>query len=78
MAECAMPPGEDLAILRFRGDFGGLSPLEQLEETTAEHAVAFIKMHCDRVLFEHTESLDSITVVKRLVLDTQKERGQFV
>ena len=80
MAECAMPPGEDLILLRFRGDFGGISPLEHLEEA-AGHAAAFISALCDRVLFEHTESVDTMTVVKRLAEsqpDSQTERGRFV
>ncbi len=75
MAECAMPPGEDLTILRLRGDFGGISPLEQLEDEAAEHAAAFITNHCDRTLFEHTESVDNITVLKRLALGTRSKEG---
>ena len=78
MAECAMPPGEALAVLRFRGDFGGISPMEGLEEGAAEHAAAFITAHCDRILFEHTESVDTITAVKRLTVADQTERGNFV
>ena len=78
MAECAMPPGEALAVLRFRGDFGGISPMEGLEEGAAEHAAAFITAHCDRILFEHTESVDTITAVKRLTVADQTERGNYV
>ena len=78
MAECAMPPGEDLIIFRLRGDFGGISPLEQLEEETAQHAAAFVTTHCERTLFEHTESVDTMMVVKRLLTDAQTERGRLV
>ena len=74
MAECAIPPGERLVILRLRGDLGGISPLEELEDEAAEHAAAFIKKHCDRLLFEHTDSMDTATVVKRLVAGEQEEK----
>ena len=77
MAECAVPPGEELVIFRLRGDFGGVSPMEQ-SETTAKHAANFITAHCDRVLFEHTESVDTLTVVKRLAPEGLRERGQMV
>ena len=41
-------------------------------------AAAFITAHCDRILFEHTESVDTITAVKRLTVADQTERGNFV
>lgn len=72
MAECAIPPGDDLVILRLRGDLGGISPLEQLEDEAAEHAASFIRKHCDRLLFEHTESIDTATVVKRLAAEERE------
>lgn len=73
MAECAVPPAEDLLILRFRGDFGGIDPLEHLEEA-AENAAAFIRTHCDQMLFEHTVSVDTVTVVKRLEINDRTEK----
>ena len=78
MAECAIPPGDDLVILRLRGDLGGISPLERLEDEAAEHAAAFIRKHCDRLLFEHTESMDTATVVKRLAAEQQEGRERLV
>ena len=77
MAECAVPPGEALILLRLRGDFGGISPLERLEEA-AEHAAAFISAHCDRTLFEHTESVDTVTAIIRLTTEDRREEGRFV
>ena len=77
MAECAVPPGEGLILLRLRGDFGGVSPLERLEEA-AEHAAAFISANCDRTLFEHTESVDTVTAIKRLNVEARREEGRFV
>lgn len=78
MAECAIPPEDDLVILRLRGDLGGISPLEQLEDEAAEHAAAFIRKHCDRLLFEHTESMDTATVVKRLATEEREGRERLV
>ena len=77
MAECAVPPGEGLILLRLRGDFGGVSPLERLEEA-AEHAAAFISANSDRTLFEHTESVDTVTAIKRLNVEARREEGRFV
>lgn len=66
MAECAIPPGEGLAILRLKGDFGGHSPLEHPKGEAAEHAVAFLERQCERILFEQIGSADTVTAVRRL------------
>lgn len=73
MTECAVPPAEDLLILRFRGDFGGINPLEHLE-AAAENAAVFIRTHCDQLLFEHTAFVDTVTVVKHLGIHDQTEK----
>ena len=66
MAECAIPAGEDLVILRLKGSMGGENPLERLDGDPARHAAEFITEHCDRVLVEHETGLDIVTVGKRL------------
>ena len=66
MAECAIPQGEAQAVLRLKGNFGGCNPLEHLQEEAVRHAAEFITANCDRVLFESDESMDTVTVVKRL------------
>ncbi len=78
MAECAIPPDDALVILRLRGDLGGISPLEQLEDEAAEHAAAFIRKHCERLLFEHTESMDTATVVKKLAAGEEEGSERLV
>ena len=74
MAECAVPAGERLVVLRLKGDTGGANPLERLDGEAARHAADFILQHCDRVLAEHEAGMDTITVVKRLEALAPEER----
>ena len=66
MAECAIPKGDAQAILRLKGSFRGCNPLENPQEEAVKHAAEFITGNCDRVLFESDETMDTVTVVKRL------------
>ena len=56
---------------------GGIHP-STLPEEAAEHAAAFVSAHCDRTLFEHTESVDTVTAIKRLNVEARREEGRFV
>lgn len=78
MAECAIPQGEDLAILRLKGNFRGRDPLEQTGDETFQHAAEFIRANCDRILFESDGSMDTVTVVKRLAVTAAAEREKQV
>jgi phosphoserine phosphatase RsbU/P len=75
MAECVVPPAEEVVLLRLRGDFGGSDPLEQ-PEGEAAWAVDFIRKNSDRVLFEHTDTGDTVTVVKRMPRGQTMEGGE--
>jgi sigma-B regulation protein RsbU (phosphoserine phosphatase) len=66
MAECAVPEGEHLMIFRLKGSMGGHDPVEHPEGESAVYAADFIKKNADRVLFEHDDFMDTVTVVKRL------------
>ena len=77
MAECAVPPGEGLAVVRIRGDLGGEDPLERLSGE-AVWAADFIRGHADRVFFEHGETVDTVTVVKRLASGAAEESRRTV
>ena len=72
MAECAVPEGEDLVILRLKGEMGGRDPLKEAEGGAACHAVEFLTKNCEQVLFERNESdsMDIVTLVWRF------DRGQ--
>ncbi len=79
MAECAIPPGEGLAILRLKGTLGGRHPLEGAESEAEKHAAAFIQKTCDQVLFEHGRDLDTVMIVKQMAgANTPKERESLV
>lgn len=66
MAECAVPPGEDMVVLRLKGAMNGVNPLEHPDGDPAKHAAAFIVQNTDRILFEHGDDMDIITIVKRV------------
>ena len=66
MAECAIPPEEDLVIFRLKGDFGGQNPLEHPKGEAAEHAIAFLERQCEHILFERVGTADTVTAVRRL------------
>ena len=66
MAECAIPPGEDLVILRLKGDLGGRDPLSALEGQAAVHAAEFLRKNCEQILFEQEGPMDIITMVDRV------------
>ena len=65
MAECAIPEGEDLVILRLKGEMGGRDPLKEAEGGAAHHAVEFLTKNCEQVLFERNGSMDIVTLVWR-------------
>ena len=69
-----VPENEPLSLEQLRNMVGAPVWMEELEDEAAEHAAAFIKKHCDRLLFEHTDSMDTATVVKRLVAGEQEEK----
>ena len=66
LAECAVPPGESVALLRIKGDMDGRNPLECAQGEAARHAAEFIGRMCDQALFEHSSQMDTVTLVKRL------------
>ena len=74
LAECAIPAGEDLLVLRLKGDLGGRDPLKGLEGGAACHAVEFLAKHCEQVFFEHGDSVDIVTMVRRI--EREAERRQ--
>lgn len=74
LAECAIPAGEDLLVLRLKGDLGGRDPLKDLEGGAACHAVEFLAKHCEQVFFEHGDSVDIVTMVRRI--ERKAERRQ--
>lgn len=78
MAECAIPPGEGLAVLRIKGNFGGNSPLERLDGESAEYASQFLQKNCDRIFFESDGFLDTVTAVKRLETAKLSERERQI
>ncbi len=66
LAECAMPTGEGLVVLRLKGDMRGKDPLACADGTADAYAADFIRTKCDRVLIEHDDSMDTVTIVKRM------------
>ncbi|MCD7886166.1 MAG: SpoIIE family protein phosphatase [Clostridiales bacterium] len=66
MAECAIPSGEGLVVLRLKGDMQGKDPLKYADGTADAYAADFIRTKCDRVLIEHDDGMDTVTVVKRM------------
>ncbi len=66
LVECAMPQGEALVVLRLKGDMQGEDPLECADGTADAYAADFIRTKCDRVLIEHDDGMDIVTVVKRM------------
>lgn len=64
MAECSVRDG--VAVLRLRADFGGIDPIAKQSEEPAKNAAAFIERNCERVSFEHGQSQDTVTIVKRV------------
>ena len=77
MAECAVPPGEGLVILRLKGEMRGRHPLERTEGEAAEHAASFIQKTCDQVLFEHGSDLDTVMIVKRISEGNTAEKREI-
>ena len=76
LAECAIPAGEDLLVLRLKGDMGGRDPLKELEGGAACHAVEFLTKYCEQVLFEHGDSVDIVTMVRRLRRESEGRHGR--
>ena len=76
MAECAVPPGEGLVILRLKGGMRGRHPLDCAEGEAAEHAASFIRKACEQVLFEHGSDMDTVMVVKRLTGEEAEEEKE--
>ena len=77
MAECAVPTGEGLVILRLKGEMRGRHPLERTEGEAAEHAASFIQKTCDQVLFEHGSDLDTVMIVKRISEGNTAEKREI-
>ena len=78
LAECAVPPGEGLVILRVKGGMGGRHPLEYAQGEAAVHAAEFLSRTCEQILFEHDSQMDTVTVVKRLETGTLERGGETV
>ncbi|MCD8331772.1 MAG: hypothetical protein LUB63_04475 [Oscillospiraceae bacterium] len=76
MAECAIPPGEGLIVLRLKGSMHGRDPLEVKNGAADEYAAAFIRKNCDRVLLEHDGGMDIITIVKRIGIPDAQDHGR--
>ena len=76
LAECAIPAGEDLLVLRLKGDMGGRDPLKDLDAGAACHAVEFLTKYCEQVLFEHGDSVDIVTMVRRLRRESEGRHGR--
>lgn len=72
MVEWTFSREERLAVLRFRGNFGGVDPMEGVEPAM-ENAAAFVRTHCDQLLFEHIESMDTVMMVKHLRTSDQTD-----
>ena len=64
LAECAIQDG--LVQLSVKGDMGGQDPLEPPGEGPARRSVEFISQNCDRVFFERDQSMDIVTLMKRI------------
>ncbi len=74
MAECSIPQGEGLVVLRLKGSMRGQNPLETRSGMADEHAADFIRKNCDRVLIEHNDGMDIVMIVKRIEgADTGKD-----
>ena len=76
LAECAVPPGEGLVILRLKGSMGGRHPLDHTEGEAAEDAAEFIRRTCEEGLFEHGSDMETGTVVKRIAGKQEAEEGE--
>ena len=68
MAECVMPQGEHMLLLRLKGRMGGVNPLDCPEGETGVHGASFVRRNTDQVFFEHSETMDIITVTKQLAV----------
>lgn len=64
IAECSVRDGA--AVLRLRADFGGIDPIAEQSGEPSKNAAAFIERNCQHVSFEHGQSQDTVTLVKRV------------
>lgn len=66
LAQCAMPEGENLMVLRLKGPMGAKDPLKSAQGDSAARAAEYVVQNTQRVTFESRDSMDVITVTKQL------------
>lgn len=66
LAQCAMPEGENLMVLRLKGPMGAKDPLKSAQGDSAVRAAEYVLQNTQRVTFESRDSMDVITVTKQL------------
>ena len=66
LAQCAIPEGEDLIVLRLKGPMGAKDPLKSAQGDSAARAAEYVVQNTQRVTFESRDSMDVITVTKQL------------
>lgn len=64
LAECAIQ--DRLVRLSIKGDLGGQDPLKMSDKGPAHRSVEFISQNCDRIFFERNQSMDIVTLLKRI------------
>ena len=67
LAECAVQ--NERVTLRIRGDLGARDPLTDQPEGPGRQAVDYWRRSCEDLFFEHSSSMDTVTLVTRLSPD---------
>ena len=66
LAQCAIPEGENLIVLRLKGPMGAQNPLESTKGDSAARAAKYITQNAQRVTFESRDGMDVVTLTKKM------------